>query len=152
MKKILLLLSILLLTGCTNTYEIFMDSMTNEYAYSYKPSTRLVKRVLYYNNPEEIINQFGGNFNELHYIGRILTHVSSDHYIMLGCIKQDSVRSVTMEYRNSIIYIDGNQSINDKHLFVYHTDHFEHYLILRKRWKPELDWIYWEIDKLEKGY
>ena len=60
MKKILLLF-VLLLTGCTNTYEIFMDSMTNEYAYSYKPSTRLVKRVLYYNNPEEIINQFGGN-------------------------------------------------------------------------------------------
>lgn len=151
MKKILLLL-ILLLTGCSNTYELFMDTLTDEYAHSYKPSTRLVKRVLYYNSPEEIINKFGGNFDELHYLGRIIAEVESDYYILLGCIKQDRTTTVRMRYEDSIIYIDGNHSIEDKHLFVYRTDHFDHYLILRKRWKPELDWIYWEIDKLEKGY
>lgn len=152
MKKILLLLILLFTTGCTNTYELFMNTWENEYAHSYKPSTRLVKRILYYNNPEVIINQFGGNFNELHYVGRILTHIVSDNHITVGCIKQDNVRTVTMRFENSIIYIDGQHSIDDKHLFVYHSEHFEHYIILRKRWKPDLDWIYWEIDRLEKGY
>lgn len=151
MKNILLLL-LLFCTGCYQ-YDVFMSLMKEEQVYSYKPSQRLVKRVLYYNKPEDILNQFGGNFNELIYLGRIIDVQPSEYYISVVTVDKDKVDRMYINYNDSIIYIDGaNSGIEDKHLFLYNTEYFKHYLILRKRSKPKLDWIYWEIDKLEKGY
>ena len=147
MKKFLLLIFTFAFTGC---YQDFIDVMTEETVYSYKPRTRLVKRILYYNNAEEIIQQFGGDFSNLTYLGKIITALPSDYYILTGCIKNDTTKTVYIKYEDSIIYIDGaNSGIEDKYLFVYYSDYFKHYLILRKKSKPELDWIYWEIDKYE---
>lgn len=145
MKKFLAILFIFIFTGC-------MEVINDDCIYSYKSDTRLVKRILYFNNANEIVNQFGGDFSELRYRGRIIASCESENYIIVTCLKDKETRDICINYRNAVIYIDGeNSGMVDKYLFTHRSEFFTNYIILRKQSTPERDKVYWTIDKLEKN-
>ena len=168
MKKLLFVLSLLSLCSCScinpnGTYNYnfsFTDAVINYFKVdedypvrSYKPSYRLVKRITYYNRPEEVIYQLGG-FEELSYGGRIVASYETDNFIHVSCKVGNKINDFRMNYDDSIFLIDGkNFGLEGKHLFYKEAKGFTYYGIVRKYEVPEKTYVYKEIVEHEKrGY